>query len=401
MVKSLLDVDLYKLTMMQLAWKKHPDLWVKYEFRNRSSGVKLADFINPYGLSVRLQNCQSLTFSYEDVDYLRSTGLFADDFLNWLTTFQLPGISVRKTDDGQLAIETEGIWPRAILWETIILSTVNEMYNEEVSRRSGIHEVKVISDGLSRLKSKVERLERLGAPVKFTDFGTRRRYSHLWQGLALDTLKKTCPQLDGTSNVYWARELGLKPVGTYAHELDMVYCGMKPVYTWEDMKAAHLRMMDDWFALYGPDLSIALTDTYGADFFFETVGDRLRTWKGLRHDSGNPFVWACQAAQAYTDAGIDMKDKTLVFSDGLDVDTIIDIDASFYGEINLRYGWGTDLMNDMGNRPLSIVVKATEANGNGLVKLSDNLSKAIGPYPEEIARVARLVSYKRREPVPA
>jgi nicotinate phosphoribosyltransferase len=398
-VISLLDVDFYKLTMMQLAWKLHPDVVVKYEFINRDKTVKLGDLVNPYGLQVALLSAQSLRFTGGELAYLRSLGIFAEDFLTWLVDFQLPPVKVARTTDNQLSITTEGPWPVAILWETIILSVVNEMYNQEYIDRSPLTLVRTVSEGLARLDAKMELLSK--TPVSFTDFGTRRRFSHNWQGLVLDRLNLTSQNFGGTSNVFWAKELGINPVGTYAHEMDMVYCGMKPLFTYEEMKEAHLRMMDDWFAMYGAELSVALTDTYGSDFFFDTIGtERLNQWRGLRQDSGNPYIWATKAMTAFQEAGCDAKFKTLVFSDGLTVESIVGLDAMLHGDVIIRYGWGTDLMNDLGIRPLNIVMKAVEANGNGLVKLSDNMGKALGPYPEEIARIKRLVSYKREE-VPA
>jgi len=393
-INSLLDVDFYKLTMMQMAWKRYPDVTVKYEFINRDTSVKLGDFVNPYALNAALLDVQAQSFTKSDIGFLRSIGVFDDDFLTWLTTFKLPNCTATRTETNQLSIVTEGPWPNAILWETIVLSLVNEMYNQEVIDRSGVQLVRTINDGLARVDAKMATLAK--TPARFTDFGTRRRFSHNWQGLVLDRLRRASQNFEGTSNLFWAKEFGLNVYGTYGHEMDMVYCGMNALFTYEDMAEAHLRMMDDWYIQYGQPLSIALTDTYGADFFFDTIGaERLALWQGLRQDSGNPFTWASKAMHAYHDAGIDAKEKALIFSDGLDVETIIGIDAMLHGDVVCRYGWGTDLMNDLGNRPLSIVMKATEANGNGLVKLSDNVEKALGPYPGEIARVMRLVAYRR------
>ena len=73
----------------------------------------------------------------------------------------------------------------------------------------------------------------------------------------------------------------------------------------------------------------------------------------------------------------------------------------------MSYGWGTGLTNDLldnvmiGDRwfgPLSLVVKATRANGRGLVKLSDNPAKAIGE-PHDIERYKRAAGYHDRQAV--
>lgn len=59
---------------------------------------------------------------------------------------------------------------------------------------------------------------------------------------------------------------------------------------------------------------------------------------------------------------------------------------------NVGFGWGTNVTNDLGLAPLSLVVKAVSANGRPTVKLSDNLAKATGPA-EEVARYKRVFGY--------
>jgi nicotinate phosphoribosyltransferase len=122
-----------------------------------------------------------------------------------------------------------------------------------------------------------------------------------------------------------------------------------------------------------------LTDTYGSDFFFDYFDERTaRNWKGVRHDSGCPFEFGNKLLFHYMDIGIDPKDKLLIFSDGLDLDTICKLYEQFKNKINLSFGWGTNLTNDTGIKPLNIVVKMTKAGGIGTVKLSDNIAKAMG-----------------------
>jgi nicotinate phosphoribosyltransferase len=70
----------------------------------------------------------------------------------------------------------------------------------------------------------------------------------------------------------------------------------------------------------------------------------------------------------------------------------VELGDSFRGRIQTSFGWGTNLTNDMGFRTLSLVVKATESNGHGTVKLSDNLNKAIGSK-ENIERYKKEFGY--------
>ena len=79
----------------------------------------------------------------------------------------------------------------------------------------------------------------------------------------------------------------------------------------------------------------------------------------------------------------------MIFSDGLDVDRIIDLHARFNGRVRASFGWGTLLTNDFRGlvpddalRPFSLVCKAVSANGRATVKLSDNPNKSMGPVSE-------------------
>ena len=92
--------------------------------------------------------------------------------------------------------------------------------------------------------------------------------------------------------------------------------------------------------------------------------------------------------------GQEPRDKLLIFSDGLDIDSIERAYRHFTGRVRLGFGWGTLLTNDLrdcspvanpGLDPVSLVCKVTRANGKSTVKLSDNLEKASGP-PELIER---------------
>ena len=85
--------------------------------------------------------------------------------------------------------------------------------------------------------------------------------------------------------------------------------------------------------------------------------------------------------------GRDPREKLLIFSDGLDVDTIIKTYRHLEGRVCMSFGWGTNLTNDFagcapteisGLNPISIVCKVSEANGRPAVKLSDNPRKVIG-----------------------
>jgi nicotinate phosphoribosyltransferase len=76
----------------------------------------------------------------------------------------------------------------------------------------------------------------------------------------------------------------------------------------------------------------------------------------------------------------------IVYSDGLDVVKMLDLYTSYHDRIKTTFGWGTGLTNDIMIAPISIVVKVVNAGGCPTVKLSDNLSKALGPREDVMER---------------
>ncbi len=384
-INSLLDTDFYKFTMGQYAWKYYPNVKVKYAFINRTK-VKLAEFIHIPDLIRELDQVRNLKLDMEELNYLNSLGIFSKDYLNFLSNLKIPPVYVSE-EKGQLVIETEGKWSEAIFWETFILSIVNEMYykvNTPSKWKDKFHD---------NLVSKIDRI--IKNPFNFVEFGTRRRFSSEIQSSLMHIFLNApnlYKSLVGTSNVYLAKYFKLKPVGTMAHELPMVCAGLndESLYT---LKHSHDKMLSQWYFMYGEDLSIALTDTFGTDFFFRDFGWKAKDWKGLRQDSGDPIEFGKKAIKFYKDQGIDPKTKLIIFSDGLNIDKIYEIEKAFKGKIDTAYGWGTNLTNDVGAEPLSIVVKAIEANGRPLVKLSDNTAKALGK-PKTIEKYKKAFGYE-------
>lgn len=403
---SLADVDFYKLTMLQLYFLKHRRVRGKYGFKNRTIKVPLGRKLDIDELRRQLEHGIDLWFTDREIDYLATVstqrgGLFRPEFLEFLCTVRLSPIKVELSADGtQLVIETaeDGLIVEAMLWETLIMNVVNRMYFLDKMREEGKTEEDAWAEGDRRLTAKIAKLKAAlarGIRVPFIDFGTRRRWSLAWQEHVLRRLMAEVPELlMGTSNVLLAMTLGIPVVGTMAHECDMAYQG---IYRAEDDAAgrlvSHEILLDDWTEIYGDKLSIALSDTYGSEYFFRTFGaDRATYWKGLRQDSGDVYGWGTRFLDFYRSFGIDPKTKSGVFSDGLDVDKMIALTERFGGLMNILFGWGTDLMNDMGFEPLSIVVKLIWCAGCWLVKLSDNLTKATGPA-DAVERITALAQY--------
>ncbi|MBU0646857.1 nicotinate phosphoribosyltransferase [Patescibacteria group bacterium] len=397
-IDSLLDVDFYKFTMGQLVFLKYPDVPVKYAFKNRTKRVKLVEIINENELRVELNHVRELRFNNSELHYLRGTNeygerMFAESYLDFLKDLQLPEYHL-EYDDDTIRLEFVGKWSESIYWETIALAIINELYYRSlINQLSNFEYDMVFATGKINLAQKIQALRQQDLQIAFADFGTRRRFSRGWQYYVVKVLAEELPNhLFGTSNTKIAMDYGLLPIGTAAHEMDMVMSGIMHNSN-EEIRASHNQVLQEWWSLYGWGLSVALTDTYGTDFFLQDMtASQARDWKGLRQDSGDPFEFGEKVIKFYKNKGIDPKKKIVIFSDGLDVAIIIKLATHFRDRLKVSFGWGTNLTNDLGFSPLSLVIKTVEANGYGLVKLSDNIAKAIGK-PEDIEYFKNIFGY--------
>jgi nicotinate phosphoribosyltransferase len=396
-VKSPLDIDFYKYSMAYFVWKHFGDAIVKYKFKNRTKGMPLAHLEKTVAYELGLIQKQ-YRYTEDELFYISNIkapgtdrNAFPSEFINFLATVQLPDINVFVADN-DLQIETEGPWKNSIWWETMALSAVNFICYKDLAQLS-VKDYKAI--GEERLMGKIAKL-RQHPRILFSEFGTRRRLSFEWQRFIVETLERELPeQLYGTSNVLLAKELGIRPVGTQAHELFMIGSRLFGDLD-EDILGSHGKILDMWYETLGPEFSTALTDTFGTEFFFRDFGkERAEKWKGMRQDSGHPDVFARAQKGFYEKHGLTpemIKSKFFIPSDGLKTDLILSLDEQFGDTMTMVPGWGTDLTNDVGFKPLSIVMKAVSVNGKGTVKLSDNIAKATGT-PEDIERYKRIFNY--------
>jgi nicotinate phosphoribosyltransferase len=386
MINSLLELDYYKLTMGQFVWKLFPEVRVKYAFTNRTKDVKLGYL--SYLLQEEIKRIQTLKFTETDILFLKMQNTFSDEYLDFLQNLKFPDVYVDTNIGGDLIIEIDALWKDSILWETIILGAVNELYYH--------HDMVVHSElkiGHDKLIEKIKLLKEY-PELQFVDFGTRRAYSAQWHDHVLKVLLDEIPnQIAGTSNVFLAKKYGIKPIGSMAHE---IFSAGARLFgdTDFDILRSHNQMFDMWFDMYGYPLSIALTDTYGSDYTFRTFGEqRAKQWKGMRQDSGDPFGFCKKQIKMYNTFGIDSKTKWFVPSDGLDVPKMIALWKEFHDKINILPAIGTNLTNDLVRKPISIVMKVVECNGQGCVKLSDNLNKAISEHKEDVEKFKRIFDY--------
>lgn len=375
-------LDYYKATMGQLEFEKHPDAEVTFALKNRSK-EKLSAYASPQELQARLDILRS-GWKPEELAYL--AGLQAQDgdarfsaaYLDFLAENELPPVTIDYDETGDLDVITTGPWPLVTFWETVVMSEINEIYFANKLAQEGRSLDDLYAEGDRRLDEKIAKLK-ARPDIKFSDFGTRRRFSYTWQKHVIERLATELPDnFVGTSNIYLAHKLGLQPIGTFAHELPMVYAALEDGIGGDPLDG-HNKVLQDWEALYRGELSTALTDTFTSDFFFADMNpEQAKNWKALRHDSGDPFDFGDRVIEFYESQDIDPHDKTIVFSDGLDIDTIIELADYFKDRIAVTFGWGTSLMNDLGVKANNFVMKAVRVNDTSTVKLSDNEGKHTG-----------------------
>lgn len=377
-IRSLLDTDLYKFTMLQTVLHKQPGVMAEYAFkcRNVPSGRPLAEFKEEVKRQINLL-C-SLKFTQDELDYLRNLRYLRPDFVDFLEDFRLKPRNIRvssaKFNPDELEITVAGPMVQVMLFEIYVLAIVNEVYFQQFDQAV------LIEEGRLRLQDKIGQLRDFGKqPQKqhgfvFFEFGTRRRYSRSWQEEVVAKLAKEVPQFfKGTSNVDLARRYKLVPIGTMAHEYLQAHQGFG--YRLRDFQKMAL---ENWVQEYRGDLGIALTDVVGMDAFladFDLYFAKL--FDGLRHDSGDPFEWGEKALAHYDKLGIDSNTKRLVFSDGLDVGKAIELYRTFGDRAQVGFGIGTNLTNDMGVPALNIVMKLVRANEQPVAKLSDSPGKTM------------------------
>ncbi|EGV37810.1 nicotinate phosphoribosyltransferase [Neisseria weaveri] len=377
-IRSLLDTDLYKFTMLQVVLHQFPQAHGVYEFRcrnNDQTAYPLAEI--QADLERELDALCEVQFTADELDYLRSLRYIKSDFVDYLELFRLKRrfIKVNADEQGRLHIRVEGPIIQAMFFEIFVLAIVNELYFRRLKTPE------VLAEGERRLQAKADRLRELAQmqnpqdpPFLISDFGTRRRYNLAWQEHVVRTLHEAAPEiLRGTSNVYLAKKLGITPIGTMAHEFLQAFQALD--VRLRDFQTAAL---EAWVHEYRGDLGIALTDVVGMDAFlrdFDLYFAKL--FDGLRHDSGDPYVWGDKAYMHYKKLKIDSRTKMLTFSDGLDIDKSWALHQYFKDRFKTSFGIGTNLTNDFGHTTLNIVLKLVECNGQSVAKLSDSPGKTM------------------------
>ncbi len=380
-LNSILDNDFYKITMQNAVVKLFPGSVVKYEFINRGKHQF------PEGFDVALREAVNkmaeLKLTKDEKKFMARTCPYIDlPYLDFLEGYHYDPSEVKIHQEGtELSVVVEGLWYRTILWEVPLLALISELHYEMNHMERDSNEVV-----MSKTIEKADALAKLG--VNFAEFGTRRRHSHKVQNLVMEALtQKNESTFIGSSNVHFAMKYGVKPIGTHAHEWFMFHAAEY------GFKMANELALEHWVDVYRGDLGVALSDTYTTDVFFQQFDKKFaKLFDGVRHDSGDPLEFADKTIAHYQNNGINPLFKYIIFSDGLNLEKVEEITNYCSGKIGISFGIGTNLTNDVGLKPMNIVMKligVQAPNGEWIptVKLSDEHGKYTGdPKMIELAK---------------
>ena len=374
MIKSILDTDLYKLSMSYAYMKLYPEAEGVFEFCDRNHIKRTNSDVEQ--INLYLKKLEELYLTDEEFNWCVSHIPYIPEFYwEWLRGFRFDTSKVKVwlDDDRILHITATDKLYRLTLWEIACLAIVSEVSNR-------VHIIN-IGDVINRLDKKIELSNE--NHLVFSEFGTRRRFSYAVQDAVVKRLKENALYCVGTSNVHLAMKYDMKPIGTVAHEWVMFH-GAQFGY-----RNANFKSYEDWVSVYDGALGIALTDTYGSKAFFDTFSlKHAKLFDGVRHDSGDEYEFTQMAIEAYKAKGIDPRDKTIVFSNALTFPKFKEIAEYCQGKIKCSAGIGTNLTCDTNTPSQNIVMKLMSCRMNAnspwvnCIKVSDDAGKVMGDQVE-------------------
>ena len=364
-MKLTLLTDFYELTMMQGYFKtgKNPKvIFDAFYRRNPDEG----GYAICCGLDQVIDYVKRLTFSDEDISYLRSTGTFDEDFLEYLRGFHFSG-DIYAIPEGTVVFPREPLVKiiapimEAQLMETAILNIINHQ---------------------SLIATKAARVCYAAQGGAVMEFGLRRA-----QGPDAGTYGARAAVIGGccgTSNVLTGQLFNVPVLGTHAHSWIMSF-------------PDEFEAFRTYAELY-PDNCTLLVDTY--DTLRSGVPNAIKTFRymqetgrplkkfGIRLDSGDLAYMSKRARAMLDEAGF--PEATITASSDLDEYLISSLMAQ-RAAIN-SWGVGTNLITSKDTPAFGGVYKLAaleDENGNLVpkIKLSDNTEKITNPGNKKIIRI--------------
>lgn len=385
MINSILDNDLYKFTMQNAIVTLFPRAKVKYQFINRG-GIKFPDGFG-VALQKEINKLSKLKLQRSEKKFIQHVCYYLPPpYFDFLTGYRYNPKEVSiKQEGSDLKIIIKGYWYRTVMWEIPLMALISELYYKLTNAIP--YDNDKIVDIISQKGELFNKLD-----ISFADFGTRRRFSHDNHNLVVKTLKSVSPKsFVGTSNVFFAYKFNITPIGTHAHEWFMFHAAKY------GFKMANKLALEHWVHIYRGDLGIALSDTFTTEAFFRAFDTKLaKLFDGIRQDSGDPLEFADKTIAHYKKLKIDPLSKSIVFSDALNPLKVKEITNYCKNKIKFSFGIGTNLTNDVGVKPLNIVVKIIQAEPEGweslpTIKLSDSIGKHSGDA--ETIKIAKKTLY--------
>ena len=385
MMLSILDTDLYKLSTSHAYWKLYPLAEGTFTFNDRNKEVYDENFLEQ--LRMEFTKLSNLKLTDKEFDWgIKKIPYVPKPYWEWLKTFRFEPLKIQTNldEEGHLHIEVTDLLYKVTWYEIPVLAIVSELRNKYHGYVMNRDEM------MSRLDWKINFANE--HHLKFSEFGTRRRYSANSHAEIVKRLKERCPvYCPGTSNMYLAMVNDVVPVGTFPHEWIQARAGMF------GNKRANYLMLEAWIEVYRGNLGTALTDLFGTKTFLRTLTrQQALLLQGYRIDSGDNFKVGNMIIDRLKEFGIDPKTKLLVFSNALDFPKYKEIYDYFNGRIQVSAGIGTNLTCDPGienYKPANIVMKLSRVRMSDkdpwekCIKISDDEGKHIGdPREIEIAR---------------
>ncbi len=180
-IQSALDLDVYKINMMQAAYRFYPETQVRYELIVRSDD-DLSDLIEE--VRQEIEKLALLAFTAEQITYLKNQAPYlTSEFLEYLRHFRfVPQQQVlletvpSQSGQSQLRVAIQGIWHETILYETLVMSIISEVRNRRRWQTIPYSQFEqVLANKISQLKNQLQ--QRRISNFRFSEMGTRRRFS--------------------------------------------------------------------------------------------------------------------------------------------------------------------------------------------------------------------------------
>lgn len=385
LISHFTDNDLYTFTCQYYVLKTYPRAEVEYKFFDRNKTKYPSNFAKL--LQEQVNYMKDVVITDEEINFMREKCYYLPE---WYYTF-LKGyrfnpseVSITQDSDGYLDITVKGKWYSTIMWEMPLLSCISELshiMNGDVEK---------YNKKIEYQKSYDKMLTALHNGLVISDMGTRRRFSyeHHYNVISafVEATEKTSEDLYcygrfvGTSNVWLAKEFGLIPIGTMSHQIISFEETVSGIFECNN------QVMSKWSECYDGLNGTYLYDCFGDKVFFNNFQTKYaKLFDGLRVDSGDELEQTKKIVEKYKLLGIMPSTKSVVYSNGLNLEKAIDIHNTVKGEVSDSYGIGTSFTCDVNDcKPSNIVIKLVRGRitenreWHDCVKLSCDKGKTLG-----------------------